>query len=70
VTSKMLVLRILDGIVMTFLAVLTLSLVGLPMGWMSRLLHMSTAEFHKFAMFMVIAPMWLMYAIAASDSAP
>jgi hypothetical protein len=66
----MLVLRILDAVVIAFLAVLTLSLVGLPMGWMSRLFHMSAGEFHKFSMFMVIAPMWLMYAIAASDSAP
>ena len=69
-TSKAIVLRILDGIVITFLGVLALSLVGLPIGWIQRLFHMSADEFHGFSMFVVVAAMWLMHAIAVSDSAP
>jgi hypothetical protein len=67
-TSKTIVLRVLDGLVITFLGALTLSLLELPIG--PRLFHMSAAEFRKFSMFMILAAMWLMYAIAASDSAP
>jgi hypothetical protein len=69
-TSKKIVLRLLDGLVMTFLGVLALSMIGLPMGWTSRLFQMSPAEFHQFCMFIVVAGMALMHAIATSDSAP
>jgi hypothetical protein len=43
---------------------------GLPLTWLARPLGMSPREFHDFAMFVVIAAMGLMYAIATSDSAP
>ena len=57
-TSKRIVLRALDGIFVTFTAMLIL--------W----IDMSPGEFHLFAMFVVFAALWLMHAIATSDSAP
>lgn len=69
-TSKMIVLKILDAIIIAFLAVLALSTAGLPVPWLPRLLHMSLREFHGFSIFIVSAAMWLMHAIATSDSAP
>jgi hypothetical protein len=69
-TSKMIVLRILDATIFAFLAVLALSMAGLPLAWLPRLLHMSLREFHGFSIFIVSAAMWLMHAIATSDSVP
>jgi hypothetical protein len=69
-TSKKIVLRMLDVLIITFLVVLTLSVAGLPMGWMQRLFHMSSHEFREFAIFVVSGAMLLMHAIATSDSAP
>ena len=43
---------------------------GLPFDWLSDLVDMSPGEFHLFAMFVVFAALWLMHAIATSDSAP
>jgi hypothetical protein len=60
----------LDILIITFLALLTLSVVGLPMGWMTRLFHMSLREFRDFSIFVVFGAMLLMHAIATSDSAP
>ena len=47
-TSKMIALRVLDTIVAVFLAILALSMAGLPLGWLTRLFHMSLREFHGF----------------------
>jgi hypothetical protein len=69
-TSKMIALRILDTIIVMFLAILVLSVAGLPLGWLPRLFHMSLREFHGFSIFIVSAAMRLMHAIATSDSAP
>ena len=69
-TSKTVVLKILDAITIAFLVVLGLSMAGLPLGQLPRLLHMSLREFHGFSIFVVFAAMWLMHAIATSDSAP
>jgi len=69
-TSKIIVLKILDALIITFLAVLALSVAGLPVAWMPRLLHMSPIEFREFAIFVVFGAMLLMHAIATSDSAP
>jgi hypothetical protein len=69
-TSKTIVLKILDAITVTFLAVLALSTTGLPLQWLPKLFHMSLRELHGFSMFVVLAAMSLMYAIATSDSAP
>jgi hypothetical protein len=69
-SSKMIALRILDTIIMVFLAILALSMAGLPLGWLPRLFHMSLREFQGSSIFIVSAAMWLMHAIATSDSAP
>jgi hypothetical protein len=69
-TSKMIALRILDSVVVVVTGVLILSIAGLPMDWLSYLLDMSAREFRGFALFMVFAALWLMHAIATSDSAP
>jgi hypothetical protein len=60
----------LDILIITFLAVLTLSVAGLPMDWMLRLFRMSSREFRDFSIFVVFGAMLLMHAIATSDSAP
>ena len=69
-TSKTVVLKILDVIIMTFLGALAFSIAGLPIGWMPRLLHMPLHEFQSFSMFVILGGMLLMHAIATSDSAP
>lgn len=69
-TSKTIVLRMLDAIIIAFLAILALSTASLPLGWLPRLFHMPLREFHGFSIFVVSAAMWLMHAIATSDSAP
>ena len=69
-TSKMIVLRILDAATVVFLAVLAFSATGLPVEWLTRLFHMSLGEFRGFSFFMAFAAMFLMHAIATSDSAP
>jgi hypothetical protein len=69
-TSKTVVLRLLDTLIAGFLAVLAMSTAHVPIGWLPRMLHMSIREFNGFSIFIVSAAMWLMYAIATSDSAP
>jgi hypothetical protein len=66
-TSKQIALRILNGIIIAFLGVLVLSLIGLPM---PSLIHMSPGEWRGFSIFIVLAAIWLIHAIEASDSAP
>jgi ABC-type amino acid transport system permease subunit len=69
-TSKTIALRVLDGIIATVIGILTLSMAGLPMRWLSGLLAMSPREFRGFSIFIVFAALWLMHEIATSDSAP
>jgi hypothetical protein len=69
-TSKMIALRVLDSIIVVGTGGLILSIAGLPMDWLSSVLDMSAGEFRGFAIFMVFAALWLMHAIASSDSAP
>jgi hypothetical protein len=69
-TSKLIALRILDGVIVVVTAVLILSIAGLPMDWLSYPMDMSAREFRAFALFVVFAALWLMHAIATSDSAP
>jgi hypothetical protein len=69
-TSKMIVLRFLDGVVVAFIGILALSLAGVPMAWLSGVIDMSPREFRGFSMFVVSGSLWLMHAITASDSAP
>jgi hypothetical protein len=69
-TSKMIALRVLDSIFVTFTTVLILWIGGFPIEWLTGLVDMSPSEFHWFAMFVVFAALLLMHAIATSDSAP
>jgi hypothetical protein len=69
-TSKMLALRILDGIFAAFTLLLLLAIAGLPMEWLLNLIEMTMREFQSFGLFVVSGALWLVYAIATSDSAP
>jgi hypothetical protein len=66
----MLALRILDGIFSAFTTLLLLAVAGLPMEWLLSLVDMSMREFQSFGLFVISAALWLIYAIATSDSAP
>jgi hypothetical protein len=70
VTSKAIVLRFLDRVTAAFIAITLLSLVGVPMQWLSEKLDMSVPEFRGFSMFVIFASLWLTHAIATSNSAP
>jgi putative Ca2+/H+ antiporter (TMEM165/GDT1 family) len=69
-TSKMVALRILDGIFIGVTLVLMLGIAGLPMGWLLDLVEMSLREFQEFALFIIFAALLLIHAIATSNSAP
>jgi hypothetical protein len=69
-TSKTIVLRLLDGIFIGFSMVLIMGAAGLPMDWMLNLLDMSSPEFKAFGAFILFAAILLIHAIARSDSAP
>ena len=69
-TSKMVALRLLDGIFIGITLLLMLGIAGLPMGWLLDLIEMSLREFQEFALFIVFAALLLIHAIATSDSAP
>jgi hypothetical protein len=68
-TSKTVALRALDGIIIVFIGILLLSMAGFPMAWLSCSLDMSPCEFRGFSIFIVVAALWLMHAIATSDEA-
>jgi uncharacterized membrane protein HdeD (DUF308 family) len=69
-TSKTIALRVLDGVIATVIGILVLSMAGFPMEWLSALFDMSPHEFREFSFFVVFAALFLMHAIAVSDSAP
>jgi hypothetical protein len=69
-TSKTIVLRILDAVFIGFTMLLMLAVAGLPMEWFLDLVEMSLREFQAFALFFVVAALLLIHAIATSDSAP
>jgi hypothetical protein len=69
-TSKMIALKVLDGIIAAGLGILILSLAGFPIEWLSHLVDMSPRKFHAFSIFIVFASLCLMHAIGTSDSAP
>src|SRR5213083_2971967 len=50
-TSKTIVLKILDALIIAFLGLLALSMARLPLGWLARLFHMSSREFNGFSIF-------------------
>jgi hypothetical protein len=69
-TSKILALRILDGIFAAITMLPLLAIAGLPMDWLLSLVEMSMREFQSLGLFVVSVALWLIYAIATSDSPP
>jgi hypothetical protein len=69
-TSKIIALRVLDGVIAIVIGILALSMAGFPMEWLSGLFDMSPHEFRGFSLFIVFAALFLMHAISISDSAP
>lgn len=69
-TSKIIALRILDGVFIAVTLLLMMGIAGLPMRWLLDLIEMSLREFQAFALFIVFAALLLIHAIATSDSAP
>jgi hypothetical protein len=69
-TSKMVTLKILDGIFIALALILLLGIIGLPLDSLLDLIEMSSREFEGFALFVLFGLLWLIYEIAASDSAP
>jgi hypothetical protein len=69
-TSKMVALKILDGVFIAFALILLLAIIGLPLDILLDLTEMSSREFEGFALFVLFGLLWLIYEIASSDSAP
>ena len=69
-TSKVIALKVLDVIFMSFTTILLLAVAGLPIGELLDLFNMSSGEFQAFALFVLFGSLWLIHAIATSDSAP
>jgi hypothetical protein len=69
-TSKMIALRILDGIFISATIFLLVIVAGLPVDWLLALFAMSMREFQAFALFVIFSSLLLIHAIATSDSAP
>jgi hypothetical protein len=69
-TSKMIALRILDGVFIAATMTVMLMIAGVPVDWLLAIADMSLREFRWFAFFIVFAALWLIHAIATSDSAP
>jgi len=69
-TSKMIALKILDWIFILVTMIVLLVIAGFPSEWLLVLTEMSLREFEWFALFVVFSTLWLIHAIATSDSAP
>jgi len=69
-TSKMVTLKILDGVFIVFALILLLAIIGLPLDILLDLTEMSSREFEGFALFVLFGLLWLIYEIASSDSVP
>lgn len=69
-TSKMIVLKILDGIFISVAILLLVIVAGLPVDWLLALFAMSIREFQAFALFVIFSSLLLIHAIATSDSLP
>jgi hypothetical protein len=69
-SSKMIALKILDWIFVTATMLALLVIAGFPVEWLLRLTEMGLREFQWFALFIVFSALWLIHAIATSDSAP
>jgi hypothetical protein len=69
-TSKIIALKILDGLFVVVAAVLLLAVVGAPADWLMDLIGLSWRDFQAFALFILFCTLLLIHAIATSDSAP
>lgn len=69
-SSKMIALKVLDGIFVAFAALLLLTVVGLSIDPLSGLIGMPLHEFQSFALFVLFSTLLLIHAIGTSDSAP
>ena len=69
-TSKIVTLKILDGVFIAFALILLLAIIGLPLDILLDLTEMSSREFEGFALFVLFGLLWLIYEIASSDFAP
>jgi len=69
-TSKIVALKILDGVFIGFTLALLLAIIGLPLDLLLDVVDMSSREFEGFGLFMLFGLLSLNYAIASSDSAP
>jgi hypothetical protein len=69
-TSKVFVLKMLDGIFVAVTILLLLAAAGLPTDWLIGMVAMSLQELQNFALFILFATLLLIHAIATSDSAP
>jgi hypothetical protein len=66
-TSKVVTLKVLDGIFVGFALILSLVIIGIPL---DILLEISRRELEGFSLFMLFGLLSLIHAIASSDSAP
>ncbi|BAM93226.1 conserved hypothetical protein [Bradyrhizobium oligotrophicum S58] len=69
-TSKMIALKILDGIFISATIVLLGIVAGAPADWLLALFAMSMREFQASALFVIFGSLLLIHAIATCDSAP
>jgi hypothetical protein len=69
-TSKMIALKVLDFIFIGATTLILLGIAGLPMEWLLAFADMSLREFQWLGLFLIFASLWLIHAIATSDSAP
>jgi hypothetical protein len=67
-TSKMIALRIVDGLFIATSTAILLGIAGLPMEWLLPLVDMSLRQFEWFALVIVLVALWLIHAIATSDT--
>jgi hypothetical protein len=68
-TSKMIALKVLDLVFIGAATLILHGIAGFPLGWLT-FAEMSLREFRWFGLFLVLASLWLIHAIATSDSAP
>jgi hypothetical protein len=66
----MIALKVLDVVFILATTLILLGISGFPLGWLLTLADMSLREFQWFGLFIVFASLWLIHAIATSDSAP
>ena len=68
-TSKMIALKVLDLVFIGATTLILLGIAGFPLGWLLTFAEMSLREFQWFGLFLVFTSLWLIHAIATSDSA-